>query len=570
MPPVRRPRQRHDEPAIGRRRPGRARPSAIVRQLVAVRQARSERLIGERRARHPVRPERSPPGTVLGTRVAPDARRGGDVRRTPRRAPTTAAAGRPFGLAAVRPGDLPVQFRPSGRASAPSGYQAVEAMSHVAGGDDAAGRRHAAHLRERGDRVGQVLEDLVGVDDVEPMRRRRPGRRRRRPRTSRWSGRPPRRRRSRSRAARRPRRRRSPGPARRGARGRAVIVPGPQPTSSRSCPGRRCGSRYAAEFAPSASGATAARSRGGRGCTAPVERSPRRVAVTLHGACRLRGGWRGGRCRRHLRGWRQARQDGLPRAPRRSSRCRRRCPSLMYQMLPTASSPKDPLVTVLVADGRGRGLEIREIGAPPLDHRVTQLLRLDAGKPERPDAVEIDQALWVLGAGHLEIGWRLADGGQERGHALAPAVIGEDFRAVEALDRQRRPGHLGRQERLEVGERVSLGDLLVFGRRLLIDDLLGSRWGPRRVPPRSVTSSTPTVVQPAVATITAMIARLGQNPGPPPGGDAVGSVPSSAALARRDWTPRSRTSTSIDRSPSWPCARQSATLALMTPRERQV
>src|SRR5690606_35635979 len=37
----------------------------------------------------------------------------------------------------------------------------------VAGRDDAAGAGDAAHLAEGADRVGDVLEDLVGVDDVE-------------------------------------------------------------------------------------------------------------------------------------------------------------------------------------------------------------------------------------------------------------------------------------------------------------------------------------------------------------------------------------------------------------------
>ena len=39
----------------------------------------------------------------------------------------------------------------------------------VAHGNDAAGLGHAAHLPQRRDGVGQVLEHLVGVDEVEGL-----------------------------------------------------------------------------------------------------------------------------------------------------------------------------------------------------------------------------------------------------------------------------------------------------------------------------------------------------------------------------------------------------------------
>ena len=41
------------------------------------------------------------------------------------------------------------------------------AVVDVADGDHPAGAAHAGHLPQRGDRIGQVLQHLVGVDDVE-------------------------------------------------------------------------------------------------------------------------------------------------------------------------------------------------------------------------------------------------------------------------------------------------------------------------------------------------------------------------------------------------------------------
>ena len=57
----------------------------------------------------------------------------------------------------------------------------------VARGDHAAGLADAAHLAQRADRIGQVLQHLVRVHDVERCRRRSRARRRRRCGTRRWS-----------------------------------------------------------------------------------------------------------------------------------------------------------------------------------------------------------------------------------------------------------------------------------------------------------------------------------------------------------------------------------------------
>ena len=72
------------------------------------------------------------------------------------------------GLAPVRTGDLPVQLHPSverRRVGVPDGRSDV----HVPRGHDAAGPRHTAHLRESRYRIGQMLEDLMGVHDIETV-----------------------------------------------------------------------------------------------------------------------------------------------------------------------------------------------------------------------------------------------------------------------------------------------------------------------------------------------------------------------------------------------------------------
>ena len=143
----------------------------------------------------------------------------------------------------------------SSHASSPGKQRVPERarVVDVARGDDSAGLRHAPHLAQHGHRVGDVLEGLVGVHDVEACRRRTAARRRRRPRT-RGSG--ARARRSRvamtSAAASSPTTR--PGATR--SANSTVIVPGPQPTSSSDQPrrevrrrGRRRSSRSCARCA---------------------------------------------------------------------------------------------------------------------------------------------------------------------------------------------------------------------------------------------------------------------------------------------------------------------------------
>ena len=201
-------------------------------------------LIGDRRGAHALRPRPAPPGPLLRGREAPDARTRPRRPRSPRRAPTPrrrrpASGSPPLARATVR-------YRSSQRRGGRGGAPGDRGVVGVPGGHHTARPAHAPHLPQRRDRIGQVLEDLVGVHDVEGAVVE--GERvhvadlegdRSAASSAAWP---------------RPgdtsvaRRRRPPGPARPAAARSRVIVPGPHPTSSTACPGRRCGSRYAAEF----------------------------------------------------------------------------------------------------------------------------------------------------------------------------------------------------------------------------------------------------------------------------------------------------------------------------------
>ena len=83
----------------------------------------------------------------------------------------------------------------------------------------------------------------------------------------------------------------------------------------------------------------------------------------------------------------------------------------------------------------------------------------------------------------------------------------------------------------------------------------------------SLMTSTPTVVQPAVAMITAMIARAGQKPGPPRttrGDSPPAPLPSPAGIGRLAPAPAPPSTAR----PWWPCVEQSATSGVMAPGER--
>ena len=108
-----------------------------------------------------------PPRPVLGGRVAPDAGAGHDAGGVePGLADPGQQAAPGVGLGTVGLRDLVVEREPlvqAGRLRVP-GHAGVVGVPDR---DDAAGPRDPVHLPQRGDGVGEVLEDLVGVHDVE-------------------------------------------------------------------------------------------------------------------------------------------------------------------------------------------------------------------------------------------------------------------------------------------------------------------------------------------------------------------------------------------------------------------
>ena len=211
-------------------------------ELVAVRQAGGQRSVRERRVGDAVGPQAAPPGPVVGRGEAPGrspmASRPRTRPRAPRRGdvgPRSARrrCGGPPGRTAPPIGRAP--GRPGTRSSRRSRCRAPRRCPPT--------RQTRRHLAERRDGIREVLEDLVGVDDVERGLVGSRARRRRRPRTSTFA----------TPAAAASARAATSGSStasmpitRPGATRRArsmVIVPGPHPTSRRSWPGARCGSR---------------------------------------------------------------------------------------------------------------------------------------------------------------------------------------------------------------------------------------------------------------------------------------------------------------------------------------
>ena len=112
-----------------------------------------------------VSPETTPPRAVLGCREAPHRGRRHDCSapRFPR--PGQEATSR-IGFAVVAAGDRLVELHPPielGNVRVPRHCRVVG----VAHRDHAIRGAHAAHLTQRGDRIAEVLEHLVGVHDVE-------------------------------------------------------------------------------------------------------------------------------------------------------------------------------------------------------------------------------------------------------------------------------------------------------------------------------------------------------------------------------------------------------------------
>ena len=119
----------------------------------------------ERRRGDPVGPQAAPPRPLLVGGEAPGGGRRLDRAEPGLEAPVAqVAAG--VGLAAVGLGDRAVHLEPPvelGRRRVP----AHRPVDGVARGHHAVGPAHPPHLAQRGDRIGQVLEHLVGVHHVE-------------------------------------------------------------------------------------------------------------------------------------------------------------------------------------------------------------------------------------------------------------------------------------------------------------------------------------------------------------------------------------------------------------------
>ena len=134
-------------------------------QVLTGRQALLDGPVPEGRLGQPLGPQRAPPGPVAGAGVAPAARRRLDRGEPGRPGPGQHAPAR-VRLAAERPRHPPVQLPPLGQ------FRILREPEHpavvaVARRDQAAGAADPPHLGQRADRVGQVLQHLVGVYHVE-------------------------------------------------------------------------------------------------------------------------------------------------------------------------------------------------------------------------------------------------------------------------------------------------------------------------------------------------------------------------------------------------------------------
>lgn len=122
---------------------------------------------GKGRGEGPVGPEPAPPPSVIGRGIAPG--RGGEPRvlQSGRGSPGGEPASG-IGLTAGGTGEPQIELEPAvegGHAGMPE----EAAVVAVAGSDIASRPGDAGHLAQRGHGIGQVLEHLMGVDDVEAV-----------------------------------------------------------------------------------------------------------------------------------------------------------------------------------------------------------------------------------------------------------------------------------------------------------------------------------------------------------------------------------------------------------------
>ncbi len=236
---------------------------AIAPSSSRAREAVGDRLLSEGGELAAIRPEVAPPRAGRRVGEGPGGARRAHPREAGREGPALEEApGVGLGAVLARHGAVELEPAREQRIERRPGEAGVVAVAHR---DQAARPGDAAHLAQRGHRVREVLEHLMGVHHVEggvreaqaidvPGLESRPGRRRSpraaspgrgHPRRGRW--------RSCSRAPRGGRGRPSACPGRsrrRAAPGRAAAAPTSRPRSSPRC--ARCG--------------CAARIRGGRGC----------------------------------------------------------------------------------------------------------------------------------------------------------------------------------------------------------------------------------------------------------------------------------------------------------------
>jgi hypothetical protein len=140
--------------------------AAQVRQALEISSSIScESLLGHRRLEDPVGPHAAPPGPVLVGGEGPVAGRRLDLLEACLQRPGEQAA-TGVGFAAVGAGKALVQSHPLAEFRQ-FGVPGESLVIGVPGRDDAAGLADATHLAKRLDRVGDVLQDLVCVDDVE-------------------------------------------------------------------------------------------------------------------------------------------------------------------------------------------------------------------------------------------------------------------------------------------------------------------------------------------------------------------------------------------------------------------
>jgi hypothetical protein len=154
----------YNEPAVARSRP----PTPSLGDPLKIgprRQPSPHCLLGKRRADNPVSPHPSPPAAVLGGREAPHRGRRDHLRKSRATRPTEqSTTGGGITTAVTNHPQLQVQPAVEDEILRVPDRRGVVA---VASGDDPSRPTSPPQLHQRGDRVTEVLKQLMGVDNVE-------------------------------------------------------------------------------------------------------------------------------------------------------------------------------------------------------------------------------------------------------------------------------------------------------------------------------------------------------------------------------------------------------------------